>query len=101
MELEDEADLLVAEVGKPARVEFRDIDPIDGDQPRGRLVQGAQDVHHLEALILDFDHPIDRDHLAQRLGLHADWNFDELFSLILIGECSGEEIDRVIHQGIQ
>ena len=63
--------------------------------------QGAQDIHHLEALILDFNHPIDRDHLAQKIGLHSDWDFDELFSLILIGEWSGEEIDRIIHQGIQ
>lgn len=63
--------------------------------------QGAKDIHHLEAMILDREHPIDRQHLARQLQLSAGWSFEELFNLIGQGKYTAEEIDRIIHQGIQ
>jgi hypothetical protein len=62
---------------------------------------GAQDLHHLEALILDNRHPINREDLAARLRLRENWDFDDLFELLLQGDHTAAEIDRIIHQGIQ
>lgn len=63
--------------------------------------QNAMDIHHLEALILDHQHPLNREYLREKLDLGKDWSFDDLFELIASGATSGEEIDRLIHQGIQ
>lgn len=62
---------------------------------------GASDIHHLEALVMDHEHPINRDHVAEKLRLPMSWDFDDLFDLVIQGQYTGEEIDRVIHQGIQ
>jgi hypothetical protein len=59
----------------------------------------AQDIHHLEAQVLDGHHPLDREHLATELGLTSDWDFDDLFTMILQGSISAEEIDHLIHRG--
>ena len=61
--------------------------------------QGARDIHHLEAMILDHQHPLQRAHLAKKLELPSGWDFDVLFEQIAQGRCSGEEIDRIIHEG--
>jgi len=61
----------------------------------------ARDIHHLEAMVLDGLHPLNREDLAERLQLQANWDFDDLFDLILQGEKSAQEIDQMIHQGIQ
>lgn len=61
---------------------------------------GARDIHHLEALVRDNEHPLDRAYLEKKLRLPADWDFDDLFELIVEGKSSGEELDRLIHQGI-
>ncbi|MDA2928539.1 hypothetical protein MYX84_01110 [Acidobacteria bacterium AH-259-O06] len=63
--------------------------------------QGAKDIHHLEAMVMDHQHPINRDQLARKLELPPGWNFEDLFTLILEGRYTAEEIDRFIHQGIQ
>ena len=63
--------------------------------------QGAQDIHHLEAMILDREHPIDPEQLAKRLELPSNWDFDHLFELILQGNSTAEEIDQLIHRDIQ
>lgn len=63
--------------------------------------QGAKDIHHLEAMILDREHPIDRQRVAQQLKLSPGWSFEDLFSLISQGKYTAEEIDRIIHQGVQ
>ncbi|RPI28830.1 MAG: hypothetical protein EHM61_03755 [Acidobacteria bacterium] len=63
--------------------------------------QGAVDIHHLEALVLDQMHPLNRDDLAERLGLEPDWEFEDLFELIANHEVTAQKIDRLIHQGIQ
>lgn len=63
--------------------------------------QNAMDIHHLEALILDQMHPLNREHLQKKLDLGEEWTFDDLFELIASGITTGEEIDRLIHQGIQ
>jgi hypothetical protein len=63
--------------------------------------QGAQDIHHLEAMILDREHPIDPEQLAKRLKLPSNWDFDHLFELILKGDSTAEEIDQLIHRDIQ
>ncbi|MCH8819752.1 MAG: hypothetical protein IIB03_05460 [Acidobacteria bacterium] len=63
--------------------------------------QGAQDIHHLEAMIMDNKHPIDSKQLARRLELPSDWDFEHLFELILQGHSTAEEIDRLIHRDIQ
>lgn len=63
--------------------------------------QNAMDIHHLEALILDQQHPLNREHLREKLDLEDEWTFDDLFELIASGLITGEEIDRLIHQGIQ
>ncbi|UCF38470.1 MAG: hypothetical protein JSU96_06415 [Acidobacteriota bacterium] len=62
---------------------------------------GAVDFHHLDALVLDGVHPIDREDLAKRIGLADDWDFDRLFDLITEGQYTGAEIDELIHKGIQ
>ncbi len=63
--------------------------------------QGAEDIHHLEALVLDRKHPLNREDLARRLELPENWSFDHLFELILQGRISGTEIDRLMHRGVQ
>ena len=63
--------------------------------------KGAQDIHHLEAMILDREHPIDPEQLAKRLELPSNWDFDHLFELILQGNSTAEEIDQLIHRDIQ
>ncbi|MEE2839777.1 MAG: hypothetical protein VYC91_04530 [Acidobacteriota bacterium] len=63
--------------------------------------QGAQDIHHLEAMVLDREHPIDPEQLAKRLELPSNWDFDHLFELILQGNSTAEEIDQLIHRDIQ
>ena len=60
----------------------------------------ARDIHHLEAMVLDEEHPIDRDALAQTLNLPQSWDFDHLFELICAGECNAEELDGLIHKSI-
>jgi hypothetical protein len=62
---------------------------------------GAVDIHHLEALVLDQLHPLNREDLARRLELNEDWEFEDLFELILERQITAQEIDRLIHQGIQ
>lgn len=61
--------------------------------------QGATDIHHLEAMVLDREHPLDHAHLAKHLQLPSEWDFDSLFALIAQGQCTAEEIDRLIHEG--
>ena len=61
--------------------------------------QGARDIHHLEALIMDGEHPLNRAHLAKSLQLPSEWDFDTLFDLLTQGQCTAEEIDRLIHEG--
>ena len=63
--------------------------------------QGARDIHHLEALVLDRQHPLNRPDLAKRLELSEDWDFEDLFDLIAARQCSAQELDRLIHRGIQ
>jgi len=62
---------------------------------------GAVDFHHLDALVLDGSHPIDPDQVRRALNLPEDWDFDLLFEKICDGELTAQEIDRIIHQGIQ
>jgi hypothetical protein len=44
-ELEDEADVLAAQLRQARVVEIGDVDPFDGDRAGGRLVEARQDVH--------------------------------------------------------
>jgi len=60
--------------------------------------QGARDIHHLEAMVMDREHLLDRAHLAKHLQLPSTWDFDSLFDLIAQGQCTAEEIDRLIHE---
>ncbi|HSR50578.1 MAG TPA: hypothetical protein VLV83_07095 [Acidobacteriota bacterium] len=61
---------------------------------------GAQDIHHLEAQILDGEHPLDRGDLARRLELGTEWQFEDLFDLIAEGRLTAQEVDRLIHLGV-
>ncbi|HSR70250.1 MAG TPA: hypothetical protein VLU25_20140 [Acidobacteriota bacterium] len=61
---------------------------------------GAADIHHLEALVLDGQHPLDRADLARRMEIDPDWQFEDLFQLILTGQRTAQEIDRLIHMGV-
>ena len=61
--------------------------------------QGAEDIHHLELLILDGKHDLDAEALARRLNLPEDWDFDDLFELIAQGALTGTQLDRMIHRG--
>ncbi len=61
--------------------------------------QGARDIHHLEAMVLDGEHPLNRTHLAKILKLPSEWDFDTLFDLITQGQCTAEEIDGHLHEG--
>lgn len=63
--------------------------------------QGAHDLYHLEALVVDGQHSLNREDLRRRLQLTLDWDFEEIFELILEGRHTAQEIDRLIHQGIQ
>ncbi len=62
---------------------------------------GARDLHHLESLVLEKRHALNREDLAERLGLDVEWEFEDLFDLVASGQTTGEEIDRLVHQGIQ
>lgn len=62
---------------------------------------GAMDIHHLEAMVLDHQHPVSRPYVAENLGLQPDWDFDDLFELVSQGRYTAEQIDRIFHQGIQ
>src|SRR5690242_4483874 len=44
-ELEDEAELVAAQLGQLAIVEAGDVDPVELDPARGRLVEASEDVH--------------------------------------------------------
>ncbi len=61
--------------------------------------QGARDIHHLEAMVMDREHPLNRAHLTNTLQLPSEWDFDSLFALIAQGQCTAEEIARLIHEG--
>ena len=61
----------------------------------------ARDIHHLEALVLDAVHPLNAADLAKRLEIPENWDFDHLFDLIADGQITAEEIDSLIHLGIQ
>ena len=61
---------------------------------------GARDIHHLEAMVRDNEHPINREYVKKKLKLPSDWDFEDLFELIIEGKSSGEELDRLIHRGI-
>ena len=43
--LEDEADLVAAQLRELAVLEAPDLDAVDGDAPRCRVVQAGEDVH--------------------------------------------------------
>lgn len=60
---------------------------------------GARDIHHLEAMVRDNEHPLNREHLGKKLELPPDWDFEDLFELITEGRHTGEELDRLIHTG--
>jgi len=62
---------------------------------------GAKDIHHLEALVMDHEHPLNREDLAGKLGMAEDWDFEDLFELISARKLTAQEVDRLIHQGIQ
>ncbi len=61
---------------------------------------GAVDIHHLEAMVIDGEHPLERDILASKLGLPRDWDFELLFDLLSQGSTTAEEIDLAIHQSV-
>lgn len=62
---------------------------------------GATDIHHLDAMVLDGAHPLNRSHLAAELGLPEDWDSDLLFDLISEGKQTAEDIDQLIHKGLK
>jgi hypothetical protein len=62
---------------------------------------GATDIHHLDLLVLEGRHPLNREQLQRALNLPADWDFETLFERIVDGEATAQEIDRLIHRGIQ
>jgi len=61
---------------------------------------GATDIHHLDAMVLDETHPLNRSGLAAELDLPDDWDFDLLFDLISEGRQTAEDIDQLIHKGL-
>lgn len=63
--------------------------------------QQARDLHHLEALVLDRCHPVNREYLAAKLQLPPNWTFEDLFQKIREGQITAQEIDQMFHQGIQ
>ena len=62
---------------------------------------GATDLHHLEAMVLDELHPLNREDLARCLNLPENWEFEDLFELIVNRAITAQEVDKLIHQGIQ
>ena len=63
--------------------------------------QGATDIHHLESMVVDHQHPLNRDYLTEKLELSPNWDFENIFDLIVQGQYTADQIDRLIHQGIQ
>lgn len=63
--------------------------------------QGARDIHHLEALVMDHQHPLNHEDLGNKLRLGPNWDFVEVFTLISEGKYTAQEIDQLIHKGIQ
>ena len=74
--------------------------PITSDRDQ-QLPAGATDIHHLDAMVLDGSHPLKREQLAAELGLDEDWDFDNLFELICAGRQTAEDIDQLIHKGLE
>ena len=62
--------------------------------------QGALDIYHLEAMIMDKEHALEPKQLAKRMNLPPNWDFDFLFELILHGQSTADEIDQFIHRDI-
>lgn len=58
---------------------------------------GARDLHHLELLVLEGNHPLDQEQVARRLNLPSDWTFDDLLVMIQEGTATANQIDRIIH----
>ena len=58
----------------------------------------AVDIHHLEAQVLDGEHPLDRTAVASTLQLSESWDFDDLWELIRTGELTAQEVDELIHK---
>ncbi len=61
---------------------------------------GAVDIHHLEAMVLDGMHPLERDILAKKLALPPDWDFEVLFDMLARGAATADEIDQLIHKSV-
>lgn len=61
---------------------------------------GARDFHELDLLVLEGRHPVNSEDLARRLELPSDWDFDDLFQLIVEGKYTADEIDAAIHEGL-
>lgn len=61
---------------------------------------GAVDIHHLEAMVLDGQHPLEREILAKKLSLPPDWDFEQLFDLLTEGAATADEIDHLIHRSV-
>ncbi len=59
---------------------------------------GARDIYHLEAMVLDGDHPMNRELLEDRLQLGTGWDFDDLYELIATGRLTGQRVDQLLHE---
>lgn len=58
---------------------------------------GARDIHHLEAQVLDGEHPLERGALQHSLELPEDWNFEDLVDRIAEGQLTAQQIDDLLH----
>lgn len=61
---------------------------------------GATDIHHLDAMILDGEHPINWEDLSKRLSLSAEATFDDIFERLCDGALTADEVDEAIHRGL-
>ena len=59
---------------------------------------GATDLYHLEAMIQDGQHPLNREDLAARLQLPEDWEFEDLSERVVQGILTASQIDAAIHK---
>ena len=47
--------------------------------------EGAIDIYHLEALVLDLEHSINRSYLTTKLSLPSNWDFNDILEVIIRG----------------
>lgn len=58
----------------------------------------AIDLHHLEAMVMSGQHPLDREVIQRHFELAENWDFEELLELVADGTTTAQAIDELLHR---